>query len=55
MTRWQAALLLVVDCTAAAADGFWVGFREAWTLGSAAAQLERASRSVTRLEELEAG
>ena len=55
MTRWQVALLLVVACTAAAAAGFWVGFREAWTLGSAADQLERASRSVTHLEELQAG
>jgi hypothetical protein len=55
MTRWQVALLLVVACTAAAAAGFWAGFREAWTLGSAADQLERASRSVTHLEELQAG
>ena len=55
MTRWQVALLLVVACTAAAAAGFWAGFREAWTLGSASDQLERASRSVTHLEDLQAG
>jgi len=55
MTRWQVALLLVVACMAAAAAGFWAGFREAWMLGSAADQLERASRSVIHLEELQAG
>ena len=55
MRHWQLALLLAVACTASAAAGFWFGFREAWTLGSAADQLERASRSVAQLEDLQAG
>jgi len=55
MKRWQVALLLVVACTASAAAGFWAGFREAWSLGSAADLLARAARSVTHLEDLQAG
>jgi len=55
MTRWQVAALLVLACVASAAAGFWAGFREAWTLGSAADQVERASRSVMHLEGLQAG
>jgi hypothetical protein len=55
MRRWQLGLLLVAACTAAGAGGFWVGFREGWTLGSAADFLPRAARSVALLEDLQAG
>ena len=55
MKRWQVALLLVVACAASAAAGFWAGFREAWDLGSAADLLPRAARSVTHLQDLQAG
>lgn len=55
MRRWQIALLLAVACSVSAAAGFWAGFREAWTLGSAADRLPLAARSVTLLEDLHAG
>ena len=55
MKRWQVALLLVVAGTACGALGFWAGFREAWSLGSGADLLSRAARSVTHLEDLQAG
>lgn len=55
MKRWQIAVLLAVACSTAAAAGYWVGFREAWTLGVAADLVPRGVRSVAHLEALEAG
>jgi hypothetical protein len=55
MKRWQVALLLVVACGASSAAGYWVGFREAWTLGVAVDNLPRGARSVAHLQALQAG
>jgi hypothetical protein len=55
MRRWQVAVLLVVACGISAGAGFWLGFREAWTLGVAADLLPRGARSVAQLEALQAG
>ncbi|HUQ74891.1 MAG TPA: hypothetical protein VM183_09210 [Burkholderiales bacterium] len=55
MKRWQIAALLIVACALSAAAGFWVGFREGWTIGAAADLLPRGARSVAHLEALQAG
>ena len=55
MRRLQIAVLLVLACIASAAAGYWLGFREAWTLGVAADLLPRGARSVAQLEALQAG
>jgi hypothetical protein len=55
MRRWQIAALLVVACAVSAAGGFWLGFREAWTVSAAADLMPRAARSVAHLEAMHAG
>jgi hypothetical protein len=55
MKRWQIAALLLVACGFSAAAGFWVGFREAWTLGVAVDNLPRGARSVAHLQAIRAG
>jgi hypothetical protein len=55
MPRWRVAVLLLAGCTLSAAAGFWIGFREAWSLGAAVDLLPRGARSVAHLEYLQAG
>jgi hypothetical protein len=55
MRPWQVAVLLIVASAASAAGGFWLGFREAWTLSAAADLMPRAARSVKHLEAIHAG
>jgi hypothetical protein len=55
MRRWQIAMWVILACGASAAAGFWLGFREAWTLGVAADLLPRGARSVAQLEAVQAG
>jgi hypothetical protein len=55
MKRWQIGVLLVLACSVAATAGYWAGFREAWTLGTAVDTLPRGARSVAHLEALHAG
>jgi len=55
MRGWKMALLLVAASGVAAAAGFWLGFREGWTLSAAAEVLPRGARSVAHLEAIHAG
>ena len=55
MRRWQIAALVVLASAASAAAGFWLGFREAWSVSASAEILPHAARSVAYLEAIHAG
>jgi hypothetical protein len=55
MKRWHIAAVVIAVCAASAAGGYWLGFRDAWTLGVAADRLPRGAAAVAHLRTIQAG
>lgn len=55
MKRLLVSLAAAAGCIACAAGGYWLGFREAWTLSSAAEALPRAAVAAHQLNLLRTG
>jgi hypothetical protein len=55
MTRRKVTLIVVVACLASAGMGFWLGFREALSIGVAAESLPRGVLAMSHLRVLRSG
>ena len=55
MKRLLISFAAAASCIAFAAGGYWLGFREAWTLSSAAESLPRAAVAAHQLQLLRTG